>query len=284
MKKIFFIYDAHRKNFNNVEEFVNNNDKLYYLSMALDPMEDFEPNIEADNYSVLIWADVGIKEPANIDFKTYQERLTFDDLYYEYYDKRRDEIPKLELSPSDWEEIQETWKRVLEKKTQYVMFLLDESGEFDKVQIVGKDELSQEDLTYIEREHEKYLAWKKAEKLYNYDHEIIDDIWHSPADSVYDADIEKYLGREVGFMKHKQYTKSEMLAELQERLQRKEPVYSIVHWLSIRATYGIEGINESFVELLHQLQLVDIGWQEMISEEQLQEIADRLLLGQDVTL
>ena len=221
---------------------------------------------------------------ANIDFKTYQERLTFDDLYYEYYDKRRDEIPKLELSPSDWEEIQETWKRVLEKKTQYVMFLLDESGEFDKVQIVGKDELSQEDLTYIEREHEKYLAWKKAEKLYNYDHEIIDDIWHSPADSVYDADIEKYLGREVGFMKHKQYTKSEMLAELQERLQRKEPVYSIVHWLSIRATYGIEGINESFVELLHQLQLVDIGWQEMISEEQLQEIADRLLLGQDVTL
>jgi len=57
-----------------------------------------------------------------------------------------------------------------------------------------------------------------------------------------------------------------------------------VDWLSIRATYGIEGIHESFVELLHQLQLMDIGWEEMISEEKLQEIADRLLLGQDVTL
>ena len=164
------------------------------------------------------------------------------------------------------------------------MLVLDGSGVLDKVDIIGKNELSEQDIQDMKLEHEKYLAWKKAEKLYNYDHEIIDDIWHSPADSVYDADIEKYLGREVGFMKHKQYTKSEMLAELQERLQRKEPVYSIVHWLSIRATYGIEGINESFVELLHQLQLMDIGWEEMISEEKLQEIADRLLLGQDVTL
>ena len=76
--------------------------------------------------------------------------------------------------------------------------------------------------------------------------DVVDNIWRSTADSVYDADIEKYLDREVGFVEHKKYTKQQLLEELKEKLQKNEPVYLIIHWLYVQMVYGIEESNESF--------------------------------------
>lgn len=240
MKKIILDYDKNVNRYFVPLNLLTKNKELYNINLALDPIEDFNIYVETDNHSVLIWSNDSIKKAANISFKYAQEWREFDDLYEKYYDKRWAEVPSVELSLFDWEKLQKEWKKIKEEKPEYVIFILDDSGELDKIDIVGKNELSQEDLDYMQHEHEKHLAWKKAIQLYNHDHEIIDDIWHSPQDNMFDEDIQKYLGRETGFVQHKIYTKQEVIAELQQKLKRKEPVHLIIHWLYVRKAYGIK--------------------------------------------
>jgi len=282
--KAILKYDVNINRYFIPAEMIMQNSALYYIHLALDPYQDPWVKIDMDADSVLIRSQDNFKQPAKIDFKLELDQVNFEEAYDRYCDKRWDEMPKVELSPSDWEELQQKWKQIKEDKPEYVIFVLDDSGPLDKVNVIGKNELSEQDVQDMTLEHERYLAWQKAKELYNEDHEIIDDIWHGPADSAYDVDIEKYLHRDVGFVQHKRYTKSEVVLELQDRLRKKEPVYSIIHWLTVRSAYGIEGADEPFVELLQQLQLMDLGWKKMICEEKLKEVADRLLLGQDVTL
>lgn len=287
MKKAFF---SLAKNpgltwYVNCKDFRTKNNQLGSLYLALDPIQDFEVNVDADEYSVLIYSRDSIKKAAKIYFQTSQEWRAFDDEYEKYYDKRWDEIPKIELSLSDWQELQQKWNQIKEEKPQYIMFTLDDSGPLDKVQLIGKHELSQEDIAYMNDAHEEYLAWQKAEQLYNYDHEIIDDVWRSPADSVYDIDIAKYLGRETGFVEHKKYTRLEAIAEFKERLQRGEPVYLAVHWLFVCSLYNIALLDLEKDPFLWDISLMDSNPTDMArSREQLIEMADRVLAGQNVRI
>lgn len=285
MKKIFLKYNQTLNSYNIFENSFNRNDELYFIERALDPVEYLDVKVEVNEHSVIIWANDSIKKIANIECKSMQEWSAFNDIYDQYYDKRWDEIPTVELILSDWEELQKKWKKIKEDKPPYIIFVLNDSEEFDKVDIISKNELSQQDLQYIQYEHEKYLAWKKAEKLYNYDHEIIDDIWRIPADSVYNADIEKYLGRDVGFVQHKKYTKLEAIAEFKERLQKGEPVYLVVHWLFVCSLYNIALLDLEKDPFLWDISLMDSNPTDMSrSREQLIEMADRVLAGQRVEI
>lgn len=248
-------------------------------------LEWIEIEKNEENNEIVIWSQICIKKAIKFhDFLPQKEALSSLNVYYLYVDRRWAEIKNLTISFSNYNQILDSWKKIKEENPLYIVFSLDESNDLDKVSLIGKNELSKEDLENMQRDHEEYLRWQKALQLYNSDHEIVDDLWRSPADSVYDVDIAMYLDRSEGFVKHKTYTKSDVITDLQEKLKKGEPVYLVIHWLRVRMVYGVVDSDSVFEDLLRYFANMDDGYPEMISREKLQEIADRLSLGQDVVL
>jgi len=59
--------------------------------------------------------------------------------------------------------------------------------------MIGKDELSQEDIEYFEKERERFLKYEKARQRYVQAHpDYSDDVWRGPQDDEFEADIMKY--------------------------------------------------------------------------------------------
>lgn len=287
MNKAFYILTERLTLYSNYDNFQTNSDKLCLVHSALDHMEDFDVEIEYDarNKTVLIWSRNSFQEKPDIIFKTLQEEEVFNNAYWTYLDKRWEDISKVKMNLNDYDVLREKWKKIEEEKPQYVIFTLDDSGSLDIIDVIGKNELSLQDLQDMKREHEEYLVWKKAERLYYLDHEIVDDVWRSPADSVYDADIAKYIGREIGFMQHKKYTRLEAIAEFKERLQKGEAVYLAVHWLHVRGMYDFGPLDPEVDIFLWDISLMDSNPTDMArSREQLIEMADRVLAGQRVEI
>ena len=67
-------------------------------------------------------------------------------------------------------------------------------------------------------------------------------------------------------------------------MDKKEPVYLIIHWLSVQMFYGIENSDESYNQLLQEFDYMDRDIEKMISYEELAEIVDKLIAGKNVKL
>ena len=188
--------------------------KLYYINLTLDPFQEewINCDIISSKNLVFIWSDDSLRQQAKLEFKTLKERYEFDKEYKKYYDKRWEEMPKIEITLENYEKLKQKFENIKKEKPKFIVFILDNSGPLDKVELIEKNELSQEDLQDIKFEHAQYIRLEKAEQIYNYDHDVIDNIWRSHADSVYDSDIEKYLDRKVGFVEHKKYTKEQIIS------------------------------------------------------------------------
>lgn len=263
------------------------NVEIYYANQAIEPWPDMNVSCYKDyeKGTVFIWSTESFLNMTDFMFPTSQENIAFQTLYDEYYDKRSLEMPQVEISFENFGYYMTEWKRLEKELPKYVIVTLDKSGPLDKLEIVGKDELSEQDKEDIKRENTDLLRWKEADLLYNYDHDRFDDIWRSPADNKYDADVAKYLDRTEGFVNHRDYTKSDVIAELQQKLKAQESVHLIIHWLNVvRIIYGVEESDAAFDALLEKFDDMDRSAYYMISREKLQEIADRLSLGQDVVL
>lgn len=171
---------------------------LENLHLALDPIEDLDIYVnKIPNKNIaFIWSLDSFKELEKIDFKTEQEKLFFEQAYDKYYDKRWNEIPKIEISIPDWDELKQKWAKIKEEKPQYVVFTLDDSGPFDKVDVFGKHELSEHDMQDMKFEHEKYLKYEKARQKYIANHPDYSDVWRGPQDDEYEADIMQYYDQD----------------------------------------------------------------------------------------
>ena len=286
MKKAFFERNSDNTGYTIPDYMDTNNAEIYYANQAIDPWEDMDVSCCRDDEkkTIFIWSTDSFLDFTKFRFSTSEENIALRTLYDEYYDNHWKEMPQLEISIDNFEYYKAEWERLDRELPRYVIVTLDKSGPLDKLEIVGKEELTEQDKEDIKRENETYLAWKEAKAWRDYDHDIIDFVWRSPADSLYDSDTVKYLGRTEGFVKHREYTKAEVVAELQEKLKRKEPVYLIVHWLYIRRGHGIIDKDPIFDALLEKFGDMDFSPEDMISREELQDVADRLSLGQDVVL
>ena len=287
IKKAFYKLDDIKTRYFLPSEGLTKNFDLELLYLNLSPIEYISIHVSYDINKKLIriWRKDSLQERADILFKTKQEEEAFENDYQTYLDKRWEDMPNIEMSLEDYNTLFEKWKKIKQDKPEYVIFTLDDSGPLDKIDVVGKNDLSQQDLQDMKREHEEYLAWKKAERLYYLDHELIDDVWRSPKDSVYDADIAKYIGREAGFIRHKKYTRLEAIAEFKERLQKKEPVYLAVHWLHVRGEYDFGPLDLEVDIFLWDIGSLDRNPTDMArSREQLIEMADRVLAGEIVQI
>lgn len=140
--------------------------------------------------TILLWHFDYIKGMANIDFKTKQEMEDYYKAYSEYSDKRWDDMPKLEMSLQNYQEILEKWETIKEAKPEYIIFSQDDQGYVD---LIGKNELSQEDIADMKTEHQKFLKRQKAWKKYIHAHPNRSEVWRSPEDSEFEADWQKYL-------------------------------------------------------------------------------------------
>ena len=193
MQKLFLKCNDNSKRYGLFDGYVHMSSALASVSIALDN-EDELFNVSCEMYEdenkVIIYSNYDIKELAR--------DLSFANVdYNNYFDKRWEEIPKAIMTVDDWRALQQKWKKVLDAKPLYVVFTSVKEGEYDKVDVFGKDSLSEEDWAYIKQEHAKYLKYKKAKQEYIYNHpDYSDEIWRGPQDDEYEADIMKYYDQD----------------------------------------------------------------------------------------
>ncbi len=145
-----------------------------------------------DGKQVYLWDKWQIKDQAKKDGLSKVEQDAFDAAYDDYCDKRRDDIPTLYMAIENYVEIVQKWQDiVLKKKPNYIILSQNDTGYID---LIGKDELSQQDLQDMKLEHEKYLKYKVAyEKYVKSRPNIIDELWHGPESNEYEADWQIFL-------------------------------------------------------------------------------------------
>lgn len=172
------------------------NDALDILLMGLHDNSQFREahNIVVDDIKrykkVWIWSRENIKTDALSDDIYSVENY---ERYEQYEAKRWDEIPKIEMSISDWQELKARWKEVKNLRPPYIMLELDDSGSLDKVQVTALDSLSEDDLEYTMTSILHCIKYKQAwyayaSNLINYNQEH----WQCAQDDEYEADIMRY--------------------------------------------------------------------------------------------
>ena len=148
-----------------------------------------------DGKQVYLWDKWKIKDQAKKEGLSKIEQDAFDAAYDDYCDKRRDDIPKLYMTIENYIKIVQKWQEiVLKQKPSYIIVSQNDTGYVD---LVGKDELSQQDLADMKKEHEKYLKYKAAyDKYVKSRPDIVDELWHGPESSEYEADWQKFYDPE----------------------------------------------------------------------------------------
>lgn len=144
-----------------------------------------------DKKTVYLWNGDSIKSQAKINALTKLEQEAFDSAYMAYSEKRWYDVSMLYMKIENYVEIVEKWQEiVLKQKPNFIMLSQDDSGYVD---LVGKDELSDQDLKDMKIEHEKYLKYKIAyDKYVKSRPDIVDELWHGPESSEYEADWQKF--------------------------------------------------------------------------------------------
>ncbi len=197
MKKIILTYDKdwHVYGIDN-KSHVTNNSELHDLYCALNPMQDIR--IEIDNLkeldAVRIHSFDTIKkiERDDDDYNDPKKRAARNIAHGVYQRARMAEIPKVTISKQDWQSLQEQWKLIKKDLPKYIVITSDEAQPLQKVEIIGKNELSQQDVDDIKKENEKYLKFEEAHNKFLDDHPDIHYYWRGPQDNELDADIMKY--------------------------------------------------------------------------------------------
>lgn len=144
---------------------------------------------------VVLWSHDNIKPMAHIQFeidKELEKIKAFHQGYIEYSDKRWEDMPKLEMSTQNYEEIVCKWQKIMKQKPQFLIFSQDDSG---RVELIGKDELLLQDLADMKIEHGKYLKYRAAWEKYNAAKPNRSEVWRSPVDDEYEADWQKYYDK-----------------------------------------------------------------------------------------
>ena len=144
-----------------------------------------------DNNTLYLYNSDNIKQKADILSIPEEKKDSFDREYSQYSEKRWADMPTLEMSIQNYEEILSKSNNIIDTKPQFIIISQDDTGYVD---LVGKDELSEQDLADMKIEHEKYLKYKAAyDKYVQSRPDIVDDLWHGPESSEYEADWQKFL-------------------------------------------------------------------------------------------
>ena len=189
IKKVFFIWSDVWNGYHIPYDLLTKHDELYTLHGAFDLEVDSDLiacEVVQLKYETCIYSYDFIKNEA----QGLSEDLQV--LYKQYYHKRWIEIPKVKLSKQDWLDIQNKYWQIYKSKSYAMVSILDDSGPLHKIDIIGQNELSAQDIAYIQQEHEKYLKYEQAREQYMINHPDYSSVWRGPQDNEFEADIMKY--------------------------------------------------------------------------------------------
>ena len=210
MQKALFVFNQGWNSFILTSEHRNNHGLLLLLTESLRVISrgyDFKDAQFIDSFQyagIEFYYDVSqnqvnicyvgsIKKKIDITEMSDEEYDVYYDKYEEYYDKRYAELPKLVIMGWHWQDLEQQWKELLAQKSKYMIMQLDDDISPHKITMIGKDELSVQDLDYFQKEHEKYLKYQQARQKYIDNHpDYSDDVWRGPQDDEYETDYLKY--------------------------------------------------------------------------------------------
>lgn len=141
---------------------------------------------DMDEGMVSIWNSWDLKDKKWINFISTEEEMKYDFVYDTYWFKRWDDMPRLEMTEQNYEEVLQNWKDICNHTTKYLIISIDNLG---WVSMIGKDALSQQDLRDIEIEHQKYLEFRKKCDAYKPFRGKKNREWQSQADEEYFSDF-----------------------------------------------------------------------------------------------
>ena len=143
-----------------------------------------------DQKQVFLWDWDSIKNQAEIPDLSQAEQYVFDNAYEVYLEKRWADMLQLIMTMENYIEIVQKWQKiVLDLQPAYIIISQNDAGYVD---LIGKDELSEQDLHDMKIEHEKYLKYEKARQAYQKDHPDHSEVWRGPQDNEFEEDIMKY--------------------------------------------------------------------------------------------
>ena len=161
---------------------------LQYLWQSFDSAyEDILIDKDVDEDSVLIWSALELKQPVTTGFESKQEQEAYDKAYDRYVELRWEDMPILDLSIANYQEVKQSWQNVEAQKPEYVIFQEDEKG---FVMIHLQDKLSEKDKRDIIIESEIFQTYQVKYDDYMQKHPQEDnDIWYSEQDSQFYSDF-----------------------------------------------------------------------------------------------
>jgi len=133
------------------------------------------------------------QELNDVYYPNHELELKYHATYGIYASKRWDDVPKFYITKANYAEIEKKWKQLHIDKPAYVILSQDESGYVD---LIGKEELSPEDLRDMQYENQQFLRYQKAYEKYMQANPYRSEKWRSPADEEYEADWQKYLDQD----------------------------------------------------------------------------------------
>lgn len=188
MKKIFL----HQSKLNSSRYWISNkglscHQELIYLWESFSyTNQEISVNRDEDGW-VTIWSYWDMKDKKRKKFISLQEAEVYDQAYSEYWYKRYAEIPKLEITQQNYDDIVAQWEKINKaKKTKYVVIIQDDFG---VVSFELKDELSREEQKYLDQDLEKYNKFIEKLRMYELVSGGGSRDWSGPEDSEFYSDF-----------------------------------------------------------------------------------------------
>ncbi len=169
-----------------IDNYQTSNFDLQVLFSSFEPSDGLI-NIDKENGMVNIWWDWDLKGKALKYFINSKEQIAYDNAYAQYYDKRYAEIPRLETTQKNYDDLVAQWKVITKEiKPKYVIIAQDNTG---VVSFILKDELSPEDLAEAQQDFEKHKNFMKKYNAYMLTRDSRSEEWGGPEDSEFDSDF-----------------------------------------------------------------------------------------------
>ena len=151
---------------------------------------------EKDPSKVIIWSRNNIKRAlqpedfnAHQDFTRLKDYLAYGKEYRKYGRKRFKEMPAIRISRENYEQLKQQFEGLYKRKHQYLIMREHDDGHVDMLE---KDELSEQDIAIMNREHKIFQNYIKRLETYQKAHPNRSYIWRCPADNEFESDFALY--------------------------------------------------------------------------------------------
>jgi hypothetical protein len=196
MRYIFYYrhkYDLYDKYFYREKTSTRNLPLEYLFDYLYGREQDERLRLEEDSNDprrIILWATSNIKEALTYkSFDTYDIFLEYVDRYHKYGCKRFAEMPAIRISRENYEYLKQQFEELRNRKPQYLIMREHDDGHVDMLE---KDELSDQDITIMNREYKIYQNYIKRWEAYQKAHLNRYPVWRSPEDNEFESDFALY--------------------------------------------------------------------------------------------